>query len=130
MERPKRIVNKPARCVTTSSDESPKRRESTVERTIVSDVIDRDFNDINRMLDENHTLQFNTRRHTTRHRGRVQTCSHIQIFPRTLDTLPSKHQYTLIHTQRQTYYQNDTHKIHIVSHLTQNPERYFILVRL
>lgn len=52
MDRPKRVVPKPVRYQTTSSDESPrKQRRTTAEATITGpDVINEDIADINRKL--------------------------------------------------------------------------------
>jgi len=52
MDRPKRMVPKPVRYQTTSSDESPrKQRRTTAEATITGpDVINEDIADINREL--------------------------------------------------------------------------------
>lgn len=52
MERPKRFVTKPRRYQTTSSDESPKRIRSTASATITSGTIDKNIEDVTRILEE------------------------------------------------------------------------------
>lgn len=74
MSRPKRMVNKPSRYLTTSSDESPKRQRTSQE-TIVSGTLDDDFHDIDMTLNQQDSLlQLN----------RNEICTQAQNTPRNI----------------------------------------------
>lgn len=88
MNRPKRVVIKPGRYMTTSSeDEGPRKKKRTTEATITSNMIQQDINDINRTLNEDlpnlDTHTQNTSHTHTNVQPLTYTVSHINTQPHT-----------------------------------------------
>lgn len=96
MDRPRRIVSKPSRYITTSSsDEHPNpKKRSTAEETAPYGTMDQDFNDINGILSsEKNYLQFNTHEQTY-NVTHPRTCTNTQPHTNILNTHTQKHNMT------------------------------------
>lgn len=115
MYRLKRAVNKPARYLSTSSDEGPKRHRSTAPATITSRTLEDDIDDIQRELeDENISFINNTNK-------QIMTHIPIESYTNTHTYTDSLHAHTQTNTHTphiQTHTHTQLHKLHYKTHLT------------
>lgn len=121
VDRPKRVIVKPPRYQTTSSDEAPKRPRIQASRDVQTNDIDEDINDLRAVLHDNMNRDDNDIYNDTSH---THSITHTQYpTPRTYTYIPTRTD-SESHTNLTTYTHTSHNTVIDISQAAHTPATY------